>query len=130
MTPFAFLVGGVEDETTTVQLLSYNTQDEPVLLARRLPKEEHKPVILLREHGLLGAGTRFFWSMEGEGIAGRTFFRLLSKSMDKRKEVVPATAMVRVPVLLARGIVNALIVLERSRTKSNIELLYLVVHTM
>ena len=129
MTPFAFLVGGVEDETTTVQLLSYNTH-EPVLLARRLPKEEHKPVILLREHGLLGAGTRFFWSMEGEGIAGRTFFRLLSKSMDKRKEVVPATAMVRVPVLLARGIVNALIVLERSRTKSNIELLYLVVHTM
>ena len=120
MTPFALLVGGVDDETTTVQLLSYKTQDEPLLLARRLPKEAHKPVILLREHGLLGAGTRFFWSMEGEGMAMPD--AVLSKSMDKRKEFVLATAMVRVPVL-ARGIVNAFIRLARSERSENINML-------
>jgi hypothetical protein len=42
--------------------------------------------------------------------------------MDKRKEFVLATAMVRVPVL-ARGIVNALIRLARSERSENINML-------
>jgi hypothetical protein len=94
VTPFAFVCGGLEEETTEAPFSSYSAH-LPSGDARRLPKEVHRPVRFPRVHSREAAGTRFFESMEGEGIAADPVASI--KLMDRRKEAVLATSIVTAP---------------------------------